>query len=223
MAAISESHPVTEPPMPSHRYMGGLTDRLSPTYSVTANCHHSAGTAATTTSAAASDVDHSITQPAAAMAAPFLKRIRVTSKPRADVSMVSQSTWHTSVRSGRQGVVANGFVAAATEESAPHLALPSNQQAMPQARTSDGALNSPAALAAADSRCSARDTDVQQMSHTPLYSFSQTFQQYSALTHGDWRGSGSPIPQRAFSELPSTSAGHQTHADSPGAYHPSTT
>ena len=221
MAAIPEPHPMAEPPTPSHSYRGRLTDRLSPTYSVTATCSHSS-TAATTASAA-SDVSHSITQPAVATAPPFMKRIRVTSKPKADVSKASQSTWYTSARSGQQAVVADGPKAAATEESAPGLAQLSSQQAMPQGRTSTGALNSPAAQAAPDSSCSARATDVQQMSHTPLYSFSQTFQHDITLTHGHWRGSGSPMPQRAFSEQPLTSGGQQTHAGSPATCNPSTT
>ena len=216
MAAIPESHPVTEPPVSSHRYRSALSDRLSPTYSVTADCTHSPGTAAATTSAAASDMSHSFAQPAAAMAAPFMKRIRVTSKPKADISMVTQPTWHTSVRSGEQAVAADGPEAAATEQSAADVVAASNQQALLESGAS-----APAA-AAADNGCSARDTDVRQMSHTPLYSFSQTFQHDIALTHSSWRGSGSPMPQRAISEQPSTSNAHQTSADSAGAIEPST-
>ena len=205
--------------MPSHRYRGAVTDRVLPTYSVTANCSHFPGAAAATTSAAASDMGHSMTQPAAAMAAPFIKRIRVTSKPKADVSMVSQPTC---VRSGQQAVATDGSEATATEQAASDSAVPSNQQARPQASMSDAALSFPAALAAADSRCAARDTDVQQMSHTPLYSFSQTFQHGIVLTHGNGRGSGSPVPQRAISEQPSTSNAHLTCADWPAAWNPST-
>ena len=208
MAAIPESHPITKPPMPSHRFRGGVTDRQSPTYSMSANCSYSSGTAATTTS----DMSHSITQPAADMAAPFMKRIRVTSKPKADISMVSQPT---SGRSGQQAVATGGPGAMAAENAASDSAASSNQQTVPPSRTSDGALNPSAALGAAD----ARDTGVQlqQMSHTPLHSFSQTFQHDLALTHGN---RCSPVPQRAISEQPSTSSIHLTRADSPGALQP---
>ena len=150
------------------------------------------------------------------MAAPFMKRIRVTSKPKADVSMVSQPTWHISVRSGPQAMAADSPEAAATEQSAADVVASSNELTMLE----NGSSAPPAA--AADTGCSARDTDVQQMCHTPLYSFSQTFQHDIALTHGDWRGSGSPVPQRAISEQPSTSNTYQTSADSVQAIEPST-
>ena len=211
MAAIPESHPVTEPPIQSHIHRSGLTDRQSPTYSVTADCSASPGTTASSTTAAASDSSHGSTQHAAAMAAPFMKRIRVSSKPKAEASsMLSQPL---APRSGQQTgtapLIADGSEAAATEPSTTGLVLPRSRQAQ---RTIHAAGTGSQCLGTTDS-------DVRQMSHTPVHSFSQTFQHDTALTNGNWTGSGSPMPQRAISEQPQrviserppTATAHRTH------------
>lgn len=217
MAAIPESHPVTEPLAPSHRYRNGqITDRSSPTYSVTADCTQPPDTTtATAAAAAASDISHGMTQPAAAMDAPFMRRIRVTSKPGADVSMMSQPTWQTCVRSSQQAMAAGSSDAAA----AANRMASSNQKALHRNSTSHGAA---AAAAAAGCDSSASDADVQQMSHTPLNNFSQTFRHDTALTHGTCTASGSPLPQRAVSEQPLQSGTDQTNAGSADACKPST-
>ena len=210
MTVIPESHPVTQPLAQPHRYKDSEADRTWPSCSITADCTTSA-------SSPAAESGHTmppapsksgITPYANAVAAPSMQ-IRVTSKSQATGDIPRQAMLDQAVSCDQQSPKADPSAEGTPTEEDQMTAAQSSLIRPHDASEAEQSLSSCAA-----SCQPAADADLHQAIYAPLHSYSQDLQHEHALTEGAWRGTGSPLPRRAFLEAPSVQPSNHASADS---------
>ncbi len=170
MAAIPESHPVTQ----------------SASYALTADCSTSLPVQPGSTGPNIGDLRNSRGPNIATLAAPSM-RIRVTGRPSSAICRATNAD-----DCDQHGRVAQSAYSQQGSEGLMSLNADSGAQQVHVCRLQ--------ASTSSTTGASSSQHGMQRMDHTPVHGVSHAFAHGNALTGATLQGAGSPLPQRALSE-----------------------